>query len=125
MACHAFFSLLLLVPIAFFTLSFSFGEELLPTPRHVPHPLEAPVRIVWISPPKLLIESAGVLRCVVFGSDLRPGPHRQGQERHVGPLRDGAGRQGEEAHQDHAAGAQPRVEREVLLVSTASNGPSV
>ena len=50
-------------------------------------------------------------------SDLRPGPDRQGQDRHLRPVRHGAGGEVQEEDEDGAAGAQPGVEREVLLVS--------
>lgn len=53
----------------------------------------------------------------VLFSPVRPGPDRQGQDRHLGPLRHRPGGQVQEEDQDHPTGAQPGVEREVLLVS--------
>ena len=50
-------------------------------------------------------------------SDLRPGADRQGQDRHVRPLRHRPGGQVQEEDQDGAAGTQSGVEREILLVS--------
>ena len=55
---------------------------------------------------------------MLVSSDLCPGPDRQGQDGDQRPVRDGAGGQGEEADQDGSPGPQPRVAREVLLVST-------
>ena len=43
-------------------------------------------------------------------SDMRSRPDRQGQERHVGPIRHCPGWEGEEEDQDDASGAQPCVE---------------
>lgn len=49
-------------------------------------------------------------------SEISPGPHSEGQERHFGSVCDRASGQSEETHADDAPGAEPGVGREVLLV---------
>jgi len=59
--------------------------------------------------------------CVVLcSSDLCSRVDREGQDGHEWPVRHRPGGQGEEANQDRAPGPQPRVAREILLVSTVS-----
>ena len=48
---------------------------------------------------------------------MRTGPHRKGQDGNLGPVHHGAGGQVEKEDEDGAAGVEPGVEREVLLVS--------
>lgn len=65
-----------------------------------------------------VIVSLSVLTKALLHSDMRPRPDREGQEWNIGSLRHGSGFKDQETDEDHATGAESRVEREVLLVST-------
>ena len=55
---------------------------------------------------------------------MRTGSHRKGQDGNLGPVHHGAGGQVEKEDEDGAAGAEPGVEREVLLVSRMTLEPT-